>query len=198
MKRQKLRFGVGVFKSSRSSAQVCPLTSLPSTQHAERGRGVGSCCYEGKKKKLTATIELQLPSNVSLPPEAGQRRGGCSGGVEGIACPAQTPAVSHWSAVRATWAGAMAWPPSCWLWVLGTLAGLSATPAPKTCPENHYWAQGELCCPMCKPGKRRGLARGRLSVEKRGLGAERGRRGKERANLSSSKERNPAAPKAPP
>ncbi|XP_070125909.1 CD27 antigen isoform X6 [Equus przewalskii] len=46
----------------------------------------------------------------------------------------------------------MARPPPCWLWVLGTLAGLSATPAPKSCPEKHYWARGELCCPMCKPG----------------------------------------------
>ncbi|XP_011364177.1 CD27 antigen [Pteropus vampyrus] len=46
----------------------------------------------------------------------------------------------------------MAWPPSCWLWVLGTLAGLSATPASKICPEKHYWVQKELCCPMCKPG----------------------------------------------
>ncbi|XP_070125910.1 CD27 antigen isoform X7 [Equus przewalskii] len=45
----------------------------------------------------------------------------------------------------------MARPPPCWLWVLGTLAGLSATPAPKSCPEKHYWARGELCCPMCKP-----------------------------------------------
>uniref|UniRef100_A0A8C4MDD6 CD27 antigen n=1 Tax=Equus asinus asinus TaxID=83772 RepID=A0A8C4MDD6_EQUAS len=46
----------------------------------------------------------------------------------------------------------MARPPPCWLWVLGTLAGLSATPAPKSCPEKHYWARGELCCPMCEPG----------------------------------------------
>lgn len=142
-----------------------------------------------KKKNQTATIELQLPSNVSLPPGAGQRRGGCSGGVEGIACPAQRQPVSHWSAVRATcWAGAMAWPPSCWLWVLGTLAGLSATPAPKTCAEKHYRAQGEQCCPMCKPGKRRGLARGRLSVGESGLVMQ---GGKQRANLSSSKDRNP-------
>lgn len=74
------------------------------------------------------------------------------------------------SAVRATWAGAMAWPPSCWLWVLGTLAGLSVTPASKICPEKHYWVQKELCCPMCKPGKRRGLAGGRLRVGERGLG----------------------------
>ncbi|XP_069347048.1 CD27 antigen isoform X4 [Eulemur rufifrons] len=46
----------------------------------------------------------------------------------------------------------MAWPPPCWLCVLGTLAGLSATPAPKSCPERHYWAQAELCCQMCEPG----------------------------------------------
>ncbi|XP_016077266.1 PREDICTED: CD27 antigen [Miniopterus natalensis] len=46
----------------------------------------------------------------------------------------------------------MTWPPSCWLWVLGILTGLSATPAPKSCPEKHYWAQGQLCCQMCEPG----------------------------------------------
>ncbi|XP_077615268.1 CD27 antigen isoform X1 [Crocuta crocuta] len=43
-------------------------------------------------------------------------------------------------------------PPLCWLWILGILTGLSATPAPKCCPEKHYWAPGELCCQMCKPG----------------------------------------------
>ncbi|XP_030177394.1 CD27 antigen isoform X2 [Lynx canadensis] len=46
----------------------------------------------------------------------------------------------------------MARPPLCWLWILGTLAGLSATLAPQCCPEKHYWAQGQLCCQMCKPG----------------------------------------------
>ncbi|XP_038295140.1 CD27 antigen-like isoform X1 [Canis lupus baileyi] len=46
----------------------------------------------------------------------------------------------------------MARPPPCWLWILGTLAGLSATPAPKRCPEKHYQVQGERCCQMCKPG----------------------------------------------
>ncbi|XP_045637210.1 CD27 antigen isoform X1 [Ursus americanus] len=46
----------------------------------------------------------------------------------------------------------MARPPFCWLWILGTLVGLSATPAPKRCPEKHYWVQGELCCQTCKPG----------------------------------------------
>ncbi|XP_045410489.1 CD27 antigen [Lemur catta] len=46
----------------------------------------------------------------------------------------------------------MAWPPPCWLCVLGTLAGLSATPAPKSCPERHYWARAGLCCQMCEPG----------------------------------------------
>uniref|UniRef100_A0A8C5ZYX0 CD27 antigen n=1 Tax=Marmota marmota marmota TaxID=9994 RepID=A0A8C5ZYX0_MARMA len=46
----------------------------------------------------------------------------------------------------------MAWPPPCWLFILGTLAGISATPAPKRCPEKHYWAQGGLCCQMCEPG----------------------------------------------
>ncbi|EFB13981.1 hypothetical protein PANDA_011272, partial [Ailuropoda melanoleuca] len=46
----------------------------------------------------------------------------------------------------------MARPPFCWLWILGTMAGLSATPAPKRCPEKHYWVQGELCCQTCKPG----------------------------------------------
>ncbi|XP_041592761.1 CD27 antigen isoform X1 [Vulpes lagopus] len=46
----------------------------------------------------------------------------------------------------------MARPPPCWLWILGTLAGLSATPAPKHCPEKHYQVQGERCCQMCKPG----------------------------------------------
>uniref|UniRef100_A0A287DDW2 CD27 molecule n=1 Tax=Ictidomys tridecemlineatus TaxID=43179 RepID=A0A287DDW2_ICTTR len=47
----------------------------------------------------------------------------------------------------------MAWPPPCWLFILGTLAGISATPAPGRCPEKHYWAQGGLCCQMCEPGK---------------------------------------------
>uniref|UniRef100_A0A287CXM4 CD27 antigen n=1 Tax=Ictidomys tridecemlineatus TaxID=43179 RepID=A0A287CXM4_ICTTR len=46
----------------------------------------------------------------------------------------------------------MAWPPPCWLFILGTLAGISATPAPGRCPEKHYWAQGGLCCQMCEPG----------------------------------------------
>ncbi|XP_027977038.1 CD27 antigen isoform X3 [Eumetopias jubatus] len=46
----------------------------------------------------------------------------------------------------------MARPPPCWLWLLGTLAGLSATPAPKRCLEKQYWVQGELCCQACKPG----------------------------------------------
>nr|XP_042104171.1 CD27 antigen isoform X3 [Ovis aries] len=46
----------------------------------------------------------------------------------------------------------MAWLPPCWLWVLGTLAGLSATPGPKSCLEKHYWAQGGWCCQMCEPG----------------------------------------------
>ncbi|XP_023597254.1 CD27 antigen isoform X1 [Trichechus manatus latirostris] len=46
----------------------------------------------------------------------------------------------------------MAWPPPCWLWVLGTLVGLSAAPGPKGCPERHYQAQGDLCCQMCEPG----------------------------------------------
>ncbi|XP_055136971.1 CD27 antigen isoform X1 [Symphalangus syndactylus] len=46
----------------------------------------------------------------------------------------------------------MARPHPWWLWVLGTLVGLSATPAPKSCPERHYWAQGKLCCQMCEPG----------------------------------------------
>ncbi|KAG8509077.1 CD27 antigen [Galemys pyrenaicus] len=46
----------------------------------------------------------------------------------------------------------MAQPPPCWLWLLGTLAGLSATPAPNSCPQKHYWARGELCCRMCEPG----------------------------------------------
>ncbi|XP_065744024.1 CD27 antigen isoform X4 [Phocoena phocoena] len=46
----------------------------------------------------------------------------------------------------------MARPPPCWLWVLGPLAVLSATPASKRCPEKHYLAQGERCCQMCEPG----------------------------------------------
>ncbi|XP_021546385.1 CD27 antigen [Neomonachus schauinslandi] len=46
----------------------------------------------------------------------------------------------------------MAWPLPCWLWILGTLAGLLATPAPERCSEKHYWVQGELCCQACKPG----------------------------------------------
>uniref|UniRef100_A0A8I5MXU1 CD27 antigen n=1 Tax=Papio anubis TaxID=9555 RepID=A0A8I5MXU1_PAPAN len=46
----------------------------------------------------------------------------------------------------------MARPHPWWLCFLGTLVGLSATPAPKSCPERHYWAQGKLCCQMCEPG----------------------------------------------
>uniref|UniRef100_A0A8C5L6Q5 CD27 antigen n=1 Tax=Jaculus jaculus TaxID=51337 RepID=A0A8C5L6Q5_JACJA len=46
----------------------------------------------------------------------------------------------------------MAWPQLCWLCVLGTLVGLSATPVQRSCPAGHYWAQAELCCPMCEPG----------------------------------------------
>ncbi|XP_008071481.1 CD27 antigen, partial [Carlito syrichta] len=46
----------------------------------------------------------------------------------------------------------MARPTPCWLCVLATLAGLSATRGPETCPERHYRAQGGLCCQMCEPG----------------------------------------------
>lgn len=46
----------------------------------------------------------------------------------------------------------MAWSPSCWLWVLGMLVGLSATPAPKICPKQQYRAPGGWCCQMCEPG----------------------------------------------
>uniref|UniRef100_A0A8C6RMK6 CD27 antigen n=1 Tax=Nannospalax galili TaxID=1026970 RepID=A0A8C6RMK6_NANGA len=46
----------------------------------------------------------------------------------------------------------MAWPPPYWLYMLGTLVGLSATPAPKSCPARHYWAPGKGCCQMCEPG----------------------------------------------
>ncbi|XP_027625028.1 CD27 antigen isoform X3 [Tupaia chinensis] len=46
----------------------------------------------------------------------------------------------------------MAWPPPCWLCVLGTLAGLSASPAHRSCPEKHYETQQGLCCPLCEPG----------------------------------------------
>ncbi|XP_077025913.1 CD27 antigen isoform X2 [Tamandua tetradactyla] len=46
----------------------------------------------------------------------------------------------------------MAWPPPCWLWILGALVGLLATPVPKSCPERHYRARGQLCCHMCQPG----------------------------------------------
>lgn len=81
----------------------------------------------------------------------------------------------------------MAWPPACWLWVLGALAGLSATPAPKSCPEKHYWAQEKLCCQMCEPGKRGRPGRGRLSAEEDWDG---GRRGQD-VTLRSSGERNP-------
>uniref|UniRef100_A0A8C6RJU5 CD27 antigen n=1 Tax=Nannospalax galili TaxID=1026970 RepID=A0A8C6RJU5_NANGA len=45
----------------------------------------------------------------------------------------------------------MAWPPPYWLYMLGTLVGLSATPAPKSCPARHYWAPGKGCCQMCEP-----------------------------------------------
>ncbi|XP_043738483.1 CD27 antigen isoform X2 [Cervus elaphus] len=46
----------------------------------------------------------------------------------------------------------MARPLPFWLWVLGTLAGLSATPGPKSCPEKHYWTQEGWCCQTCEPG----------------------------------------------
>ncbi|XP_059113105.1 CD27 antigen [Peromyscus eremicus] len=46
----------------------------------------------------------------------------------------------------------MAWPPPYWLCLLGTLVGLSATPASKSCPARHYWTRGGLCCQMCRPG----------------------------------------------
>ncbi|XP_011239590.1 CD27 antigen isoform X2 [Mus musculus] len=46
----------------------------------------------------------------------------------------------------------MAWPPPYWLCMLGTLVGLSATLAPNSCPDKHYWTGGGLCCRMCEPG----------------------------------------------
>ncbi|XP_036038759.1 CD27 antigen isoform X3 [Onychomys torridus] len=46
----------------------------------------------------------------------------------------------------------MAWPPPYWLCLLGTLVGLSAAPASKSCPARHYWTRGGLCCQMCEPG----------------------------------------------
>ncbi|XP_005378825.1 PREDICTED: CD27 antigen isoform X1 [Chinchilla lanigera] len=46
----------------------------------------------------------------------------------------------------------MAWPPPGWLCMLGTLLGLSAAPAPKSCPERHYRSPERLCCQMCRPG----------------------------------------------
>uniref|UniRef100_A0A8C2W7W8 CD27 molecule n=1 Tax=Chinchilla lanigera TaxID=34839 RepID=A0A8C2W7W8_CHILA len=45
----------------------------------------------------------------------------------------------------------MAWPPPGWLCMLGTLLGLSAAPAPKSCPERHYRSPERLCCQMCRP-----------------------------------------------
>lgn len=87
----------------------------------------------------------------------------------------------------------MAWLPSCWLWILVTLAGLPATLALKGCPKEHYWAQGKWCCQMCEPGKRGGLARGQLSVGEDWVWGK----GEQKVSLSSSKERNPAAPEAP-
>lgn len=49
-------------------------------------------------------------------------------------------------------AAAMARPPPCLLCMLGTLLGLSATPAPESCPERHYLSPERLCCQMCRPG----------------------------------------------
>ncbi|XP_040593553.1 CD27 antigen isoform X2 [Mesocricetus auratus] len=46
----------------------------------------------------------------------------------------------------------MARPPPYWLCLLGTVIGLSATPASKSCPVRHYWTRGGLCCQLCKPG----------------------------------------------
>ncbi|XP_036038760.1 CD27 antigen isoform X4 [Onychomys torridus] len=47
----------------------------------------------------------------------------------------------------------MAWPPPYWLCLLGTLVGLSAAPASKSCPARHYWTRGGLCCQMCEPAR---------------------------------------------
>ncbi|KAM6162682.1 CD27 antigen [Erethizon dorsatum] len=46
----------------------------------------------------------------------------------------------------------MAWPPPGWLCMLGTLVGLSAAPAPQSCPERYYRSPERLCCQMCRPG----------------------------------------------
>nr|XP_034367453.1 CD27 antigen isoform X3 [Arvicanthis niloticus] len=45
----------------------------------------------------------------------------------------------------------MTWPPPYWLCMLGTLVGLSATPAPNSCPDKYYRTEGGLCCQMCEP-----------------------------------------------
>ncbi|XP_049628447.1 LOW QUALITY PROTEIN: CD27 antigen [Suncus etruscus] len=42
--------------------------------------------------------------------------------------------------------------PLCWLWLVGLLTGLWATPTSKGCPDKHYRASGDLCCQMCEPG----------------------------------------------
>nr|XP_014722072.2 CD27 antigen isoform X3 [Equus asinus] len=141
----------GALQRAAGLLKSLPFSTLPDTQHPAHGKGGGDggCCCE----KKTATTEFQLPSKFGLPPAAAaqeERRRSTSTQVG--RCPLHRPAVSTQSTGRAPWAGAMARPPPCWLWVLGTLAGLSATPAPKSCPEKHYWARGELCCPMCEPG----------------------------------------------
>lgn len=94
-----------------------------------------------------------------MPPEARQLKQTCShhpGGAGGtstqLGAARPRPAVHSHGTEKASWAGAMARPPPCWLWVLGTLAGLSATPTSKSCPEKHYWAGGQVCCQMCEPG----------------------------------------------
>ncbi|XP_008257946.3 CD27 antigen [Oryctolagus cuniculus] len=110
-----------------------------------KGEGGGGCCY---KKKKTATAELQLP------PKVGATGRGVTAAAQEVqrGPPLRRGGRSAPCAQGAPWAGAMTWPPPCWLCILGALAGLSATSATKSCPRRHYWAQGERCCRMCDPG----------------------------------------------
>ncbi|KAK2498290.1 hypothetical protein MC885_014765 [Smutsia gigantea] len=147
--RQKPRRGWYVSERIFEEQQVFShfdLIHTPSTQHAEKGEGgvplfnchqTSACHLKPGNSEQTCSYyrEVQEATAPSWELPAPQR-----------------PAVHSQNTEKASWAGAMARPPPCWLWVLGTLAGLSANPASKSCPEKHYWAGGQLCCQMCEPG----------------------------------------------
>lgn len=152
---------------------VCPFIVSP------------ECGKEKGVERETKPKQPQPPSKVGLPPK--WSRSGC--------CPEHIGATSDLvqavgAQKRSPWAGAMAWPPPYWLCMLGTLVGLSATLAPNSCPDKHYWTGGGLCCRMCKPGKsgsQQGWGVGGLLFKMMEV---------LRIRLSSSKVRQPAEPRA--